>query len=361
MDFRLTRDEKIYVFGRFPYLFCIAALVYAKVMPVPLDLLTLAVISVAWILLSTILGLSFFSRNVAFFMHTIDLIFLGYIVLNNNGTDCPLVFLMPLYTITTAVFSGKGYAIVMTGMVAIFDLFLLFASGRMIFIHGAFWAVYGAGSLSLSFYLATIKEVQDFKMLYFETEKREKYLEKNISKLEEKMNSQSLVDEATGLKNFRYFRERIETEIKRARRQKYIFSLCVLSIDGLEEFKHRYNATERDIVLVRIKKQLEQALRDTDLISRFQSNQFLFLLPDTEPRKAIIPLRRLCDKLSTIGFGKSKLDRFSFSFGIAGFPQDASDVSGLLSLASAALQRSQQRGENLITLASSITKNLSGV
>jgi diguanylate cyclase (GGDEF)-like protein len=360
MDNRLTRDERFYVFCRMLLLCGLSALVYFGVLKLPLDRDSFILLSAIWIMLSTVALLwpPLFIAFLIFLMHAIDIFLIGYLVWNNGGNSCPAAYLLPLYVITIALFVGKAYAVVTTCLITAFFLYLTFNEQQAPWIYFGFWTSYSAGVLCFSFYLTAVKDVRHFKVLYEETEKREKFLERNLTKLEQKINTQSIIDEATGLKNFRYFRERIDTEIKRAARQKYIFSLCIVSVDGLEEFRNRTDASERDKVLARITRQLEKSLRDTDLLSRFQSDQFVFLLPDTDPRQALIPSKRIRDKLLAIGFGIGGADKFNFSFGIAGFPMDAQNVGGLLSLASAALQRSHERGQSQLTLASSVSRYL---
>ena len=360
MDNRLTRDQRFYVFCRLLLLCGLTVLVYFGFLKLPLDRDSFILISAIWIPLSTaaLLWPPLFVAFIVFLMHAIDMVLIGYLVWNNGGNSCPVAWLLPLYVITIALFVGKAYSVITTCIITAFFLYLTLSARQSQWIYFGFWASYGAGVLCFSFYLTAVKDVRHFKVLYEETEKREKFLERNLTKLEQKISTQSIIDEATGLKNFRYFRERIDTEIKRAARQKYIFSLCIVSVDGLEEFRSRNDASERDKVLARITRQLEKSLRDTDLLSRFQSDQFVFLLPDTEPRQALIPAKRIREKLLDISFGYGGAFKFNFSFGIAGFPMDAQNVGGLLSLASAALQRSHERGQSQITLASSVSRYL---
>jgi diguanylate cyclase (GGDEF)-like protein len=359
MEFSLSRDERIYILSRIPLLLGIAGLVFSGVLKLPIDRVSVAFFALLWIILSTAVGFQFFSRFTVFALHALDMAMLGFVSWKNGGNACPVTYLIPLFPITAAVFIGKDFAALFSVASVAINLFLFGDVTKIRLVDAAYWVIYSAGALSFSFYLATVKEIWNLRLMHSETEKREKALERAISKLEDKLSSQSMTDEATGLKNFRYFRERVDTEMKRANRQKTMFSLCVMSVEGLERYKEK-ESTERDVALARITRQLEQTLRDTDLISRFQANQFVFLLMDTDPKKSLIPARRLRDKLTNIAFGRNKIDRFEFSFGIAGFPADAQSVGSLISLASAALERSHQRGASQITLASSVARNLTG-
>lgn len=359
MDYQLPRDEKLYVSCRVVALGVLAGLVYFGVLKLPMDSSSFVLLTAAWIFLSAglVLWLPMFSSCLIFICHAVDMVLVGFLVWNNGGNNCPVAYILPLYVITLALFVGKGYAVFTALAVAAFHIYLAQAVHASAFIYSAFWVAYCGGVLSFTFALAGVRDVRHYKLICLETEKREKFLERKLTKLEEKIDSQTIIDAVTGLKNFRYFRERIDVEIKRAARQKYIFSLCVMSVDGLDRFE-KSAVAERDMVLASVTRQLIKSLRDTDLLARFQSNHFMFLLPDTDPRKAIIPSKRIRDKLLATGFGHGAVDRFNFSFGIVGFPMDANSVGGLISLATATLERSHQRGESQITLASSITRTL---
>ena len=357
------RDIRLYVLVRVLLLVGISLFVAQGLFSVPLDKPSFVAYSAIWILASTVAlyYLASASPLIVFLAHIIDAGLLALLVWKNGGASCPVGYLLPLYAITVALFVGRAAATLYAAVVAGFMLYLLRNACAMNFRNSSFWVSYGFGLLALSFYLMAIRDIRHLRFLNMESEKREKQSDRMIARLEEKLEGvegKSVVDDVTGLNNFKYFRDRIDKEIKRATRQKFIFSLCIMSVDDLDAFTKKFGVVDRDVALKRITHNLMKGLRDTDLASRYQNNQFVFLLPDTEPRKALIPAKRIRDRLMGIGFGEGGAERFNFGFGIVGFPSDAKDIGGLMSLASAALQRSYQRGPSQITLAASLFRNL---
>ena len=189
-----------------------------------------------------------------------------------------------------------------------------------------------------------------------ELEIRNTELEQYVASLEQKLAMFTIVDPITGMKNFRYFRTRVEEEMKRATRQNYPFCVSIMGLDEMEEFTTHYGEQEAHRALNKVAQALERTVRDTDIVAKYVADQFLILLPQSNPRDAIVPSLRIAKRLGNLAFGTDGMFRFHFSFGISGFPEDVKEVGGLFSLASAALERSRQRGVGMITLASSLTR-----
>ncbi|HOX29023.1 MAG TPA: diguanylate cyclase, partial [bacterium] len=151
-----------------------------------------------------------------------------------------------------------------------------------------------------------------------------------------------------------YFRSRIEEEIARAKRKNYVFTLVLMEIVGMDEFVEMYGEPERRKALMKIAGMINEIFRTTDLLGRHGDNQFLMMLPETDDRSSVIPIMRLKKLLTSAGFGPDKRFNFDVNFGVSCYPKDVTEVGGLLSLASASLKRSTQKGTGMITLASSL-------
>jgi diguanylate cyclase (GGDEF)-like protein len=201
---------------------------------------------------------------------------------------------------------------------------------------------------------------QKYRMMYLDQEHTNSELEERVKDLEKKMQAQTIVDQVTGLKNFRYFRSRIEEEISRAHRKGYVFSLGLIEIDDMPEFTRVYGETESRKAAQKLSVFLKDIFRNTDLIGRYKENQFLVMMPETDARSSLIPMMRFKKKIDTYGFGPDHRYDFHISIGISCYPTDVEELGGLLSLAFGALKRSQQKGKGMITLASSMFKKGAG-
>jgi diguanylate cyclase (GGDEF)-like protein len=237
----------------------------------------------------------------------------------------------------------------------------VFGFARLTGFHGSpyqlcLWAALMLLCWSIAAQIARSAEERKYRMMYLDQERINSELEERIKELEKKLQSQTIVDPVTGLKNFRYFRARIDEEILRARRKNAVFSLALLEIDGLPAFVSLYGEEGARKALQKIAARLKDIFRTTDLISRYSEAQFLIMMPETDARNTLIPIMRFRKKIAADGFGPDNRFDFGLSFGVSSFPADAQEVGGLLSLATAALRRSKEKGAGMTTLAYSLFK-----
>jgi len=339
-------------------LICLAAGFGAKWLAAPMDRFSFAIYTVLWAVLSTAALYNLRGRFIVFCLQAVDVALLGWLALLNGGNMSAPAFLLLPQIAAMALFAGRAPGLFGAVGVMIFHWYLQHRFGRVSFYPVAFWIAYGCALLSLAYYALSAYSIRSLELRITALHDRERYLERSLTALEQKHDKSLTVDELTGLNNFRYFRDRIDKEVKRGRRQKYIFSLCILTMDDLDVYEKKFGVAERDLALGRIARQVIKAMRDTDLIARFQSNGFAFLLPDTEPRRCVVPAVRLRDKITSLKFGPDGNFHFNISIGVAGFPADADDVGGIIGMATSAVHRSAARGSNQITLASSLFRNM---
>lgn len=195
---------------------------------------------------------------------------------------------------------------------------------------------------------------QKYRQMYLDLESNNRELEENIKFLEQKVSTHTIIDPVTGLKNFRYFRSRIDEEIARARRRNVPFSLCVAEPDDFDAFVTAVGKRGRDVALQKFAQLLTDSVRTTDLVGRLSDSRFILLFLDSDSRSSLIPALRIKKTMEQLRFGPSLDYKLSLGLGIATYPKDVEEVGGMISLASRALERSKQKGKGMITLASSL-------
>ncbi len=178
------------------------------------------------------------------------------------------------------------------------------------------------------------------------------------SNLLNKLKDLSLKDPLTGLYNYRYLRERITAEFKRAKR--YILPLSVIMID-IDYFKsindiygHRYG----DSILKEFASLLLNSARANDIVVRYGGEEFLMLMPDTNKEGMVIFGERLLDIIKEHIFdAKEKKIKLKISMGVSAFPEDGvTTESSLLDLADRALRAAKEMGGNRLSTFKEISK-----
>ena len=88
------------------------------------------------------------------------------------------------------------------------------------------------------------------------------------------------VDALTGLASFRVLRDRLATEVARARRTGERFAVLFMDLDNFKQVNDVHGHEAGDRVLVEVGRILSSSLRASDLAIRWGGDEFLILLPD---------------------------------------------------------------------------------
>ena len=159
-------------------------------------------------------------------------------------------------------------------------------------------------------------------------------------------------DQLTRVYNRRYFDERLEVEIERARRYGRKVSCVMVDID---EFK-RVNATHGhqagDGVLKVLADVLLSSTRSCDIVARYGGEEFVVILPESTGKEALAlaeRLRRAFEDCGTCrGEGESAV---TVSCGVATYPDHANDSATLLRMVDSAVFRAKSAGRNCCVVA----------
>jgi diguanylate cyclase (GGDEF)-like protein/PAS domain S-box-containing protein len=100
-------------------------------------------------------------------------------------------------------------------------------------------------------------------------------------------------DALTGLPNRRVLQELLPREMARARRREAPLCLAIVDIDHFKTYNDTHGHLAGDEVLRACAREWDTALRGEDTLVRFGGEEFLVLLPDTEPEQAAEIVERL--------------------------------------------------------------------
>jgi diguanylate cyclase (GGDEF)-like protein len=125
----------------------------------------------------------------------------------------------------------------------------------------------------------------------------------------------SITDELTGLYNQRHFRNRLEHEVVRNKRQKHPLCLLFFDVDGLKAYNDTYGHLGGNDVL----KAISQSIRtNVDSGYRYGGDEFAVILPEVHAEQAVEIARRINTSLRRIGSQhEAFFQHVSLSFGVA--------------------------------------------
>jgi diguanylate cyclase (GGDEF)-like protein/PAS domain S-box-containing protein len=100
-------------------------------------------------------------------------------------------------------------------------------------------------------------------------------------------------DALTGLPNRRVLQEMLPREMARARRNELPLSIAIVDIDHFKAYNDSHGHLAGDEVLRACAREWDATLRGEDTLVRFGGEEFLVVLPDTEPEQATEIVERL--------------------------------------------------------------------
>jgi diguanylate cyclase (GGDEF)-like protein len=155
-------------------------------------------------------------------------------------------------------------------------------------------------------------------------------------------------DALTGVYARRGFLDLAKSEISRAVRTQTHTALLMLDLDHFKQVNDRYGHPAGDVVLCKFVETAKTCLRLEDSLGRFGGEEFMVLLPDTNPNAARVVAERIRTAICATRITIAKdIIRFTVSIGIAnGREQDTLD--DLLKSADGALYLAKSRGRNRV-------------
>ncbi len=191
---------------------------------------------------------------------------------------------------------------------------------------------------------------------------RIKQLQERLHEVQRKLEEQSITDSLTGLKNRRFFDERLHEEFRRAQRYGDYLSLIMLDLDHFKEVNDRFGHPSGDAVLREASSLIRASIRDPDICARYGGEEFAVILPKTHMSGALAVAERIWRELDAkeyvippngpvVDAAATRTVRVTASLGIAFYPsKDITTGELLLRFADQALYQAKRAGRNTICL-----------
>jgi len=159
-------------------------------------------------------------------------------------------------------------------------------------------------------------------------------------------------DELTGLYNRRYFFERFDKEVYRAKRYKHPISLLMVDIDHFKNYNDTYGHLMGDNALRILAGILDESVRKADVVCRYGGEEFLVLLPETDKKGARKVAEKLRQRIEVTDFMADEKDMdpasLTVTIGVSSLPTDTEDEQRLIDLADKALYYGKAKGRNMV-------------
>jgi diguanylate cyclase (GGDEF)-like protein/PAS domain S-box-containing protein len=163
--------------------------------------------------------------------------------------------------------------------------------------------------------------------------------------LEDHLRQQAAKDPLTGLANYRFLVDILDTEIRRSKRTGREFALLLFDLDGLKQINDNYGHMTGSEALCRLADVMSLGCRDIDTAARFGGDEFALVLPETGAESAKLVAQRIRETLANDG----RKPRLSVSVGAALYPADGDKLDVLLGAADAALYTMKAKAHGAVT------------
>ena len=172
-----------------------------------------------------------------------------------------------------------------------------------------------------------------------------------LAQLSERERGVSLRDGLTGCYNRRAFYDMFPREADRSRRLSRGITVIGLDIDKFKAINDKYGHDAGDEVLRHVTRRIQAASRDEDLMFRWGGEEFVLLLPHTNPENASMVAERIRSQIAAdplVITGAPTAISVTVSLGVAGTNIYPIQPDSLILRADAACYLAKQRGRNRV-------------
>jgi diguanylate cyclase (GGDEF)-like protein len=165
-------------------------------------------------------------------------------------------------------------------------------------------------------------------------------------------------DAKTGLANAMHWDARARYELSRGKSRRHSMAVMLLDLDHFKRVNDQVGHLAGDAALGAVALLLRGTVRGDDLVGRFGGEEFVVLLPDTEPAEALAVAQRVRHAVAALTVptvatdGREHvLSGLTVSIGVATSKRFGYELPDLLMAADAALLAAKNCGRNLVEMA----------
>ncbi|MFT5839278.1 MAG: diguanylate cyclase (GGDEF)-like protein [Flavobacteriales bacterium] len=165
------------------------------------------------------------------------------------------------------------------------------------------------------------------------------YFKKDIQKIKQ-------IDVLTELGN----RNKITMKFEKLIYEEQSISLALINLDNFKSINETHGRNAGDIILRQVAQMLQSDIRETDILGRWNGDEFILLMPNTGPHEAVAVCYKLCRKLATMSIttGTTSI-QITGSFGVS-FTATPRSLSEVTSAADDALFCAKRDGRSMVRM-----------
>ncbi|MBE3066134.1 MAG: diguanylate cyclase [Chloroflexi bacterium] len=162
----------------------------------------------------------------------------------------------------------------------------------------------------------------------------------------------TIIDELTGIYNYRGLLELGAREVERAQRFNRPLSILFFDIDNFRNFNNTYNHSTGNLILKAVSERWRSILRTVDILARYGGDEFVALLPETDIASAEGVARRMVEEIAAekiaTSFGELGV---TISIGVTTLSAERSHLSALIDHANHAEHQAKQGQKGIVVVA----------
>lgn len=160
-------------------------------------------------------------------------------------------------------------------------------------------------------------------------------------------------DALTGVFNRRYLDAHLDNMLQRALEQRKPLSVLFCDIDHFKQLNDTYGHAAGDQVLIEFTQRMTRNLRSLDLVARIGGEEFVVVMPDTPPDRALRIAERLRHKVEQELFPVTGAEPLAVTISVGVTTSTGQDHAGgeVLRRADEAMYRAKKSGRNRVVVA----------
>jgi diguanylate cyclase (GGDEF)-like protein len=168
---------------------------------------------------------------------------------------------------------------------------------------------------------------------------------------------QANTDSLTGLPNRRALEDRLQEEIRYAKRMNLQFSVVMMDLDGFKAVNDLFGHVVGDEVLHSVFNYLAKNMRTTDFLARYGGDELTLIMHDTGLEIAQIVTNKIIELMKgfSFPFPGNKKTELGITAGIAVYPTHSQNAGDLLRAADASLYQGKKHCRGSFVIAKGAT------